>query len=97
MLGQRLEVHLTTRSCQTPFPRLSYHDSMARYGTDAPDIRFGLELVEVTEIVRHAHYEIFQKILSKKGRRGLHQPQGLAGQGEGCRSSPASGARRSTA
>ncbi len=51
----------------TPFPRLSYHDSMARFGTDAPDTRFALELAEVTEIVRHAHYEIFQKILSKKG------------------------------
>jgi aspartyl-tRNA synthetase len=51
---------------KAPFPRLSYHDSMARFGTDAPDMRFGLELVEVTEIVKGAHYEIFQKILSKK-------------------------------
>ncbi|MCU0861059.1 MAG: aspartate--tRNA ligase, partial [Methanomassiliicoccales archaeon] len=50
----------------TPFPRLSFHDSMARFGTDAPDLRFGLELVEVTDVVRKAHYEIFQKILAKK-------------------------------
>ncbi len=52
---------------RTPFPRLPYHDSMARFGTDAPDMRFGLELVEVTETVRQAHYEIFQKVLAKKG------------------------------
>ncbi len=52
---------------QVPFPRLSYADSMSRYGTDAPDVRFGLELTDVTEIVRKAHYEIFQNVLKKKG------------------------------
>jgi aspartyl-tRNA synthetase len=51
----------------TPFPRISYHDSMSRFGTDAPDVRFGFELVEVTDIVRGAPYEIFQRILGKKG------------------------------
>jgi aspartyl-tRNA synthetase len=52
---------------EVPFPRLSYADSMSRFGTDAPDVRFGLELNDVTEIVRNANYEIFQKVLKKKG------------------------------
>ena len=52
---------------KTPFPRMSYQDAMARYGTDAPDTRFGLEIVEVTDLVRKAHYEIFQNILRKGG------------------------------
>ena len=50
-----------------PFPRLSYADAMSRFGTDAPDTRFGLELNEVTDIVRAAQYEIFQSVLKKKG------------------------------
>lgn len=52
---------------QTPFPRLRYQEAMARYGTDSPDLRFGLPMVEVTEIVREAPYDIFQRVLSKKG------------------------------
>jgi aspartyl-tRNA synthetase len=40
---------------------------MSRFGTDAPDVRFGLELTDVTDIVRKAHYEIFQNVLKKKG------------------------------
>jgi aspartyl-tRNA synthetase len=51
----------------TPFPRISFDDAMARYGTDAPDMRFGLEMVEVTDLVRQARYEIFQNILKKGG------------------------------
>lgn len=55
------------RDLELPFPRISYEEAMSRYGTDAPDIRFDLELHEVTEIVRDAPYEIFQKIISKGG------------------------------
>jgi len=52
---------------RTPFPRLDLKDAMAKYGTDAPDVRFGLEMEEVTDLVKDAPYEIFQKILSKGG------------------------------
>jgi aspartyl-tRNA synthetase len=51
----------------TPFPRISLKDALAKYGTDAPDVRFGLEMEEVTDLVREAPYEIFQKILAKGG------------------------------
>ena len=50
-----------------PFPRVPVEEAFSRYGTDAPDVRFGLEIVEVTEEVRCASYDIFQRILSKKG------------------------------
>ena len=53
---------------KTPFPRVSFYDAMHKYGTDAPDIRYGLELHDVTEIVRNANYEIFKRILSKNGK-----------------------------
>ncbi len=37
-----------------PFPRIQLEDAMGRYGTDAPDVRFGLELVDVTDIAYKA-------------------------------------------
>jgi len=58
---------LYAQELKTPFPRLSYLDAMARYGTDAPDVRFGLELVEVTSSVKKVQYEIFQQVLKKGG------------------------------
>mgnify|MGYP003790694639 FL=1 len=50
-----------------PFPRIELKDALSKYGTDAPDVRFGLEMEEVTDLVRAAPYEIFQKVLSKGG------------------------------
>jgi aspartyl-tRNA synthetase len=52
---------------QTPFPRISYDDAMNRYGKDAPDTRFDLELSDVTEIFRGSTFNVFQQTLAKKG------------------------------
>jgi aspartyl-tRNA synthetase len=51
----------------TPFPRVRLEDALSKYGTDAPDIRFGLELVDVTDIAGCASYDIFQQIIKKNG------------------------------
>lgn len=56
------------KELKTPFPRVSFYDAMHKYGTDAPDIRYGLELHDVTEIVRNSNYEIFKRVLSKNGK-----------------------------
>ncbi len=42
-----------------PFPRLSWREAMDRYGTDKPDLRFGLELHDVTEAVRGSGFQVF--------------------------------------
>lgn len=44
----------------TPIARMTYADAMARYGTDKPDLRFGLELVELTEYFRDTPFRVFQ-------------------------------------
>ncbi len=44
----------------TPLPRMTYAESMARYGTDKPDLRMGLELVECTDYFRDTPFRVFQ-------------------------------------
>lgn len=51
-----------------PFPRLKYSEAMARYGCDKPDTRFGLELVQITDIVKGSSFKVFQEVIKKGGR-----------------------------
>jgi aspartyl-tRNA synthetase len=44
---------------ETPFPRLTYAQSMLRYGTDKPDLRFGLEIEDATELTRGSQFGVF--------------------------------------
>ena len=44
----------------TPIPRISYADAMARYGTDKPDLRFGLEITDLTEYFADTPFRVFQ-------------------------------------
>ena len=44
----------------TPFPRMTYADAMAKYGSDKPDLRFGNELVECTELFKDTTFRVFQ-------------------------------------
>ncbi len=44
---------------ERPFPRLTWHDVMARYGSDKPDLRFGLEIEDATELTRASEFGVF--------------------------------------
>ncbi len=52
---------------KTPFPHIGYRDAMERFGSDKPDMRYGLEWVKLTEVVKDVPYKIFQSILSEGG------------------------------
>jgi aspartyl-tRNA synthetase, bacterial type len=53
---------------KTPFPRLKYSESMARFGCDKPDTRFGLELVEITNLVKDCKFKIFHEVIKNNGK-----------------------------
>lgn len=56
-----------------PFERLTYKEAMERYGSDKPDTRFGLELVDVTDIVRDSEFKVFSRTASGGGDiRGIN-------------------------
>ncbi len=50
-----------------PFPRLTYAESMARYGCDRPDTRFGLELVDVSDLFKDSEFKVFSGAVKSGG------------------------------
>jgi len=59
----------------SPFPRLSYAEALERFGTDKPDLRFGMELVDLTETLRGSGFRVFQTALEEGGRiKGIVAP-----------------------
>jgi len=52
---------------KTPLRRMKFKDAMHRYGTDRPDLRFGLELTDVGDIVKDSSFNVFKSALNNKG------------------------------
>ena len=52
---------------QKPFARLTYQDAMSRYGTDRPDLRFGMTLVEVSDVVAESEFRVFHQTVTEGG------------------------------
>lgn len=70
-LNERLVCHLikTIKGVEIPrpFPRLTYAEAMDRYGSDKPDTRFGLELVNVSDVVENSGFKVFSDAVKKGG------------------------------
>ena len=61
-----------------PFPRMTYAESMRRYGCDKPDVRFGMELIDVGDIVKDSDFKVFVSTVAGGGQvKGIVAP-GLA-------------------
>ncbi|HIH26240.1 MAG TPA: aspartate--tRNA ligase [Nanoarchaeota archaeon] len=50
-----------------PFVRITYNEAMSKYGSDKPDLRFGLELIDVSDIVKNSNFDVFKSIINDKG------------------------------
>ena len=64
---------------ETPFPRMLYAEAMERFGSDRPDLRYGLEIVDLSAIFGRSESSILQQALAAGGRvRGIRVPGGGA-------------------
>ncbi|HDP97204.1 MAG TPA: aspartate--tRNA ligase [Euryarchaeota archaeon] len=68
--GMIVEIWRSIRGVEPkhPFRRMSYHEAMETYGTDAPDLRYDLPIIDVTDICRDSEYSIFQAIIKSGGK-----------------------------
>ena len=79
-LVARLARELLDLDVPTPLPRLTYDEAMQRFGHDAPDLRFGMELVDCTDLAAQAKFRVFRSPAESGGRvRGINA-KGVAGQ-----------------
>ena len=51
-----------------PFPRLTYTDVMARYASDRPDLRYGLEIADITDIAGKTEFGVFKTVIARNGK-----------------------------
>jgi aspartyl-tRNA synthetase len=54
-------------SLPRPFPRMTYDDAMERYGSDRPDLRFGMAFEEATDVLKETEYAVFRQVLDGRG------------------------------
>ncbi len=70
-LTERLMKHIVSRiagvQLEIPFPRMDYADAMSTYGTDKPDLRFGLEIHDCTDIFASSDFRIFRSAVDAGG------------------------------
>lgn len=52
---------------KTPFKRLTYKDAMQKYGSDKPDLRFGMEIKDISSVIKNAEFKVFKDALDMKG------------------------------
>jgi aspartyl-tRNA synthetase len=56
------------RLLASPWPRLTYHEAMQRFGKDNPDLRFGMELVDISDIASGSGFRVFEGAVSSGGK-----------------------------
>ncbi len=65
---QKLWKQILNVDIQTPFPRMPYKEAMDRFGSDKPDVRFGLELQDLSEIFANSTFQVFSNALAPNAR-----------------------------
>lgn len=79
-LGERLltglaETCSSLRVLDKPWRRLTYAEAMRKYGSDKPDLRFGMEIEDISDIVKDSSFAVFSKVIAEGGVvRGLRAP-----------------------
>lgn len=72
-LAARLMKEVLGRELSLPIPRITYDEAMERFGHDAPDLRFGMELKDITDIAKTVDFKVFRAVADNGGRiRGIN-------------------------
>lgn len=75
-LMHRIFVESLGMDIPIPFPRMTYAESMRRYGCDKPDVRFDMELVDVCDIVKDSDFKVFVNTVASGGQvKGIVAPR----------------------
>ncbi len=78
VLMKRLFTDILEVEIETPFKRLSFHESLERFGTDKPDLRFDLELSDMADLSEKGSFQIFLETIHAGGRVKAINGKGLA-------------------
>jgi aspartyl-tRNA synthetase len=71
----RLAQEILGLTIQTPLPRMTYDEAMRRFGHDAPDLRFGMELIDCTDLAAEAEFRVFRAAAENGQKvRGIRAP-----------------------
>ncbi|HET7615551.1 MAG TPA: aspartate--tRNA ligase, partial [Bacillales bacterium] len=88
---KKIVLEIKGKEMTEPFPRMTYKEAMDRYGSDKPDTRFGMELVNVSEVVKNSDFKVFSgtienggqvKAINVKGGAGDYSRKDIDGLGE---------------
>jgi aspartyl-tRNA synthetase len=75
----RLVREILKQEVKLPLPRMTYDEAMERFGHDAPDLRYGMELVDLTDIARAVEFRVFRGAADSGGRvRGVNAKNAAA-------------------
>jgi len=78
-LMARLAKELLGLELSLPLPRMTYDEAMERFGHDAPDLRFGMELVDLTDLAKQCQFRAFREVALQGGRvRAINAPGAAA-------------------
>jgi aspartyl-tRNA synthetase len=74
----RLMKDVLHRELKLPIPRITYDEAMERFGHDAPDLRFGMELIDLTDIAKEVDFRVFRSVADSGGRVRAINAKGVA-------------------
>jgi aspartyl-tRNA synthetase len=66
-LMKRLFKELRGKDLKTPLPKLTFEEAMENYGSDKPDLRFGLELITLNKVFSNSEFRVFKEAVENKG------------------------------
>jgi aspartyl-tRNA synthetase len=75
LITELVQTLVPQKQIVTPFPRLTYQEAIARYGSDKPDLRYGLEFIDISELVANSQFAVFASAIEQGGQvKGIRVP-----------------------